>query len=422
MPAEKLRLADDEIEHLAKVAERERIARDLHDLLGHTLSLITLKAELARKLVDRDPQRAKQEMLDVEHTSRAALADVREAISGYRGKGLAAELIRARKTLETAGIAVDSEFAELPLEPGAGDGAGAGAARSRDQRRAPRAGAAVQRAVAAGGRSLHAGNRRQRPRRRRSRGQRSARHARAPGSDRRLAAAPDEAGTRLVIQLPLAPAALLCETESMTGAKRDKIRVVIAEDQAMVLGALAALLEMEDDIEVVARARNGEEALRIVQQVRPDVFITDIEMPTLTGLEVAAELKRRGVPVRVIILTTFARAGYLRRALDAGASGYLLKDMPAEQLADAVRRVHRGLRVIDPQLAAEAWSDEPDPLTERERQVLRLAGEGMATLDIANELNLSEGTVRNYLSEAISKLGAANRVEAARIARAKGWL
>ncbi len=205
-------------------------------------------------------------------------------------------------------------------------------------------------------------------------------------------------------------------------AKRDKIRVVIAEDQAMVLGALAALLEMEDDIEVIARARNGDEALRTVQQARPDVFITDIEMPTLTGLEVAAELKRRAVPVRVIILTTFARAGYLRRALDAGASGYLLKDMPAEQLAEAVRRVHRGLRVIDPQLAAEAWTDEPDPLTERERQVLRLAGEGMASADIATELNLSEGTVRNYLSEAISKLRASNRVEAARIARAKGWL
>jgi len=208
----------------------------------------------------------------------------------------------------------------------------------------------------------------------------------------------------------------------MTGAKRDKIRVVIAEDQAMVLGALAALLEMEDDIEVAGQARNGNEALRTVQQTCPDVFITDIEMPTLTGLEVAGELKRLGIPVRVIILTTFARAGYLRRALDAGASGYLLKDMPAEQLADAVRRVHRGLRVIDPQLAAEAWTEEPDPLTERERQVLRLAGEGISTMDISNELRLSEGTVRNYLSEAISKLGAANRVEAARIARAKGWL
>jgi two-component system response regulator DesR len=179
---------------------------------------------------------------------------------------------------------------------------------------------------------------------------------------------------------------------------------------------------MEEDIEVVARAGSGDEALRLVQQHRPDVFITDIEMPGMTGLEVAGELKRRGTPVRVIILTTFARAGYLRRALEGGASGYLLKDMPAEQLADAVRRVKSGLRVIDPQLAAEAWTDEPDPLTERERQVLRLAGEGVASYDIAAELNLSEGTVRNYLSEAISKLGAANRTEAARIARAKGWL
>ncbi len=208
----------------------------------------------------------------------------------------------------------------------------------------------------------------------------------------------------------------------MPATKRDKIRVLLAEDQTMVLGALAALLEMEDDIEVVARARSGDEALKLIQQHRPSVFITDIEMPTMTGLEVAAELKRRGLPVRVIILTTFARAGYLRRALDAGASGYLLKDMPAEQLAEAVRRVHRGLRVIDPQLAAEAWTEEPDPLTERERQVLRLAGEGMASSDIATELNLSEGTVRNYLSEAINKMGAANRVEAARLARTKGWL
>jgi two-component system response regulator DesR len=208
----------------------------------------------------------------------------------------------------------------------------------------------------------------------------------------------------------------------MPTTKRDKIRVLLAEDQTMLLGALAALLEMEDDIEVVGRARSGDEALKLVQQHRPSVFITDIEMPTMTGLEVAAELKRRGTPVRVIILTTFARAGYLRRALDAGASGYLLKDMPAEQLADAVRRVHRGLRVIDPQLAAEAWTEEPDPLTERERQVLRLAGEGMASSDIATELSLSEGTVRNYLSEAINKMGAANRVEAARLARTKGWL
>jgi len=202
---------------------------------------------------------------------------------------------------------------------------------------------------------------------------------------------------------------------------RRTIRVVIAEDQGMVLGALAALLEMESDVSVIARARNGKEALQAVLAQKPDVFITDIEMPGMTGLDVASELKRRRAGTRVMILTTFARAGYLRRALDAGASAYLLKDMRAEELAEAVRRVHRGLRVIDPELAAEAWV-EADPLTDRERQVLRLAGEGSTSGDIAAQLNLSEGTVRNYLSEAISKLGAANRVEAARIARAKGWL
>jgi len=199
------------------------------------------------------------------------------------------------------------------------------------------------------------------------------------------------------------------------------IRVVIAEDQVMVLGALAALLEIEGDIGVVAQSRNGKEALAAVLEHKPDVFITDIEMPEMTGLDVAGELQRRRLGTRVIILTTFARAGYLRRSLEAGASGYLLKDMPARELAEAVRRVNQGLRVIDPELATEAWA-EPDPLTDRERQVLRLAGEGRASGDIAVELKLSEGTVRNYLSEAISKLGAANRVEAARIARAKGWL
>jgi two-component system response regulator DesR len=199
------------------------------------------------------------------------------------------------------------------------------------------------------------------------------------------------------------------------------IRVVIAEDQGMVLGALAALLEIERDLEVVGRARDGAEALELCRSLRPDVLLTDIEMPRMTGLELAAAVQRDSLPTRVIILTTFARGGYLRRALDAGASGYLLKDAPAEQLANAVRRVKAGGRVIDPVLAAEAWS-EPDPLTDRERQVLRMAGEGLPSADIAAELHLSEGTVRNYLSEAINKLGAGNRVEAARIAREKGWL
>jgi two-component system response regulator DesR len=190
----------------------------------------------------------------------------------------------------------------------------------------------------------------------------------------------------------------------------------------MVLGALAALLDLEPDIEVIAKAANGRDALRAVEQLAPDVLVTDIEMPQMTGLEVAAALKISRPTVRTVILTTFARPGYLRRALDSGARGYLLKDRPASELADAVRRVHKGLRVVDPGLATEAWSAEDDPLTDRERQILQRAGEGRSSSEISSELRLSEGTVRNYLSEAIAKLGATNRVDAARIARAKGWL
>jgi two-component system response regulator DesR len=200
------------------------------------------------------------------------------------------------------------------------------------------------------------------------------------------------------------------------------IRVVLAEDQTMVLGALSALLELEPDITVIAQAANGRDALTAVTRLTPDVLVTDIEMPQMTGLELAASLRTTHPNTRTIILTTFARPGYLRRALDAGARGYLLKDRPAAELADAVRRVHRGLRVVDPALATEAWNAELDPLTERERQILQRAGDGRSSTEIAAELHLSEGTVRNYLSEAIAKLGASNRTDAARIARTKGWL
>ena len=199
------------------------------------------------------------------------------------------------------------------------------------------------------------------------------------------------------------------------------IRVLLAEDQAMVRGALSALLNLESDIEVLGSAADGESAWRELQRLKPDVLVTDIEMPGLTGLELAQRIQRQELPMKVIIVTTFARPGFLRRALDAGVSGYLLKDAPAENLAEALRTVHRGGRAIDPQLALEAWT-EADPLNDRERQVLRLAGEGLSSGDIATRLTLSHGTVRNYLSEAIGKLGAGNRIEAFRLARQKGWL
>ncbi len=199
------------------------------------------------------------------------------------------------------------------------------------------------------------------------------------------------------------------------------IRVVLAEDQAMVRGALSALLRLERDIEVLGSCPDGEAAWDQAQRLRPDVIIADIEMPGLTGLELATRVRDCLLPSKVIIVTTFARAGYLRRALEAGVSGYLLKDAPAEQLARAVRTVHAGGRAIDPKLAVDAWTDA-DPLNERERQLLRLAGEGLSSVDIATRLGLAHGTVRNYLSEATGKLHARNRIEAYRLARQKGWL
>ena len=199
------------------------------------------------------------------------------------------------------------------------------------------------------------------------------------------------------------------------------IRVLLAEDQAMVRGALVALLALEPDIEVVGALAEGEGAWRELQRLRPDVLVTVIEMPGLTGLELAQRIQRHELPVKVVIVTTFARGGFLRRALEAGVAGYLLKDAPAERLAEALRQVHRGGRAIDPELALEAWG-EADPLNERERQVLRLAGEGRSSAEIAAQLNLSQGTVRNYLSEAIGKLGVGNRIEAYRLARQRGLL
>lgn len=199
------------------------------------------------------------------------------------------------------------------------------------------------------------------------------------------------------------------------------IRFLLAEDQGLVRGALAALLKLETDLELVGEAGDGEQAWRLLRELKPDLLVTDIEMPGLTGLELAQRVQRHELSTRVVIVTTFGRAGYLRRALDAGVSGYLLKDAPAEKLAEALRTVHRGGRAIDPNLAIEAWS-EADPLTDRERQVLRLAGEGLGANEIAEKLSLSHGTVRNYLSEAIGKLGVGNRIEAYRLAHQKGWL
>jgi two-component system, NarL family, response regulator DesR len=200
------------------------------------------------------------------------------------------------------------------------------------------------------------------------------------------------------------------------------VRVLLAEDQAMVRGALSALLSLEDDIEIVAEASRGDQVLPAALNTLPDVALLDIEMPGGDGLEAAAALHERLPSCLVVILTTFGRSGYLKRAMESGAVGFLLKDAPASELAKAIHRVMKGERVVDPALAAAALSEGDNPLTEREREVLA-ASEGGATIeDIAARLYLSEGTVRNYLSTAIKKLGARNRVEAARLAERKGWL
>ena len=200
------------------------------------------------------------------------------------------------------------------------------------------------------------------------------------------------------------------------------IRLLLADDQALVRGALSALLGLEPDLEVVAEVGSGLEVLPAVAQFRPDVALLDVEMPGMDGITAAAELKARHPACRSLIVTTFGRPGYVRRALDAGASGFVVKDTPAEQLADAVRRVHRGLRVVDPELAVESLAVGTSPLTERERDVLVAAAGGGTVADIARETFLSEGTVRNYLSAAMGKTGARTRAEAVRLAQENGWL
>lgn len=200
------------------------------------------------------------------------------------------------------------------------------------------------------------------------------------------------------------------------------IRLLLADDQGLVRGALAALLGLEPDIEVVAQVGRGDEVLQAAREAAPDVALLDIEMPGLDGISAAAALRDAGIGCRVLIVTTFGRPGYLKRALQAGASGFVVKDTPSTQLADAVRRVSQGLRVVDPALAAESLAQGDSPLTERETDLLQAARTGGSIADLARMLHLSEGTVRNHLSSAIGKTGGRNRADAARIAEENGWL
>src|SRR6185437_15062381 len=209
---------------------------------------------------------------------------------------------------------------------------------------------------------------------------------------------------------------------AMIGGVESTIRLLLADDQALVRGALAALLDLEPDFEVVAEVGRGDEVVEAARRTRPDVALLDVEMPGLDGIAASAALRAAVPSCKVLMVTTFGRPGYLRRAMAAGASGFVVKDTPARQLADAVRRVNQGLRVVDPALAADSLAYGDSPLTDREADVLREAAEGGTVADIAAALHLSDGTVRNHLSSAIGKTGARTRAEAVRVASANGWL
>mgnify|MGYP001178292660 CR=1 FL=1 len=200
------------------------------------------------------------------------------------------------------------------------------------------------------------------------------------------------------------------------------IRIVIAEDQQMLLSAMASLIRLEDDIEVVAQAADGRKALEAIRAHRPDICLIDIEMPGMNGLEVAETVRLERLPCKMMVVTTFSRPGYLQKAMELKVEGYLLKDEPIDFLLDAIRKVHRGGRVISPDLAALLFEQEENPLSERERDVLRLAAEGRTTEQIARTLYLTKGTVRNYLSSAIQKLEVESRHQAVRKAAEKGWI
>ena len=220
------------------------------------------------------------------------------------------------------------------------------------------------------------------------------------------------------------PAASAC-TPRCQGEQRGEavtIRLLLADDQALVRGALAALLSLESDLEVAAEVDRGDLVVPTALEVRPDIAVLDIEMPGLDGIAATAALRQALPTCRVLVVTTFGRPGYLRRAMEAGASGFLVKDAPAEQLADAIRRVHAGLRVVDPALAAETLATGESPLSGRERDVLVAARDGGTVADIARLLVLSDGTVRNYLSSAMGKTGARTRAEAVLVAERRGWL
>ena len=367
--------------------------------------MITVKAELAQRLLDVDPARAKAEVADLERLSRDALFDVRRAVEGYRELTLPGELARARTALAAAEIDADlpNSTEEVPsdrrelfawtVREGVTNVIRHSGARRCTVRLTPDAAEVLDdgrgpKEDPAGGSGLL-------------------------GLRERAAALGGTVVTRARRAVGL---------RAPGPAVTTMIRLLLADDQALVRGALTALLNLEPDLEVVSEVGTGDAVVAAVLEHRPDVALLDVEMPGLDGISATAAVRAAAPETKVLIVTTFGRPGYLRRALQAGASGFVVKDTPASQLADAVRRIHQGLRVVDPALATDSLLAGESPLTARESDVLRAARDGSSVAAIARKLFLSEGTVRNHLSAAIGKTNAGNRAEAVLVADGNGWL
>ena len=408
--------ANKRISDLVKLEERQRIARDLHDTLGQKLSLIGLKSDLAGKLMRSHPDQAQVELDELRQTSRSALKEVREMVTSMRGMRLEDEMFRVQQILKAAQI-------EFILE---GDPKLTNVSLLNDNVLGMCLKEAVTNVVKHSNATLCSVN------------------IEATRADLVVTIKDDGIGLnsngyirgnglrgmkeRLEfvngnLDIKFGPrhdnyhkGTECCQTAP--GGGQSMIRIVIAEDQRMLLGALASLLNLEPDMDIIGKASNGEEAIELVHRLKPDICLMDIEMPIKSGLEAAEELKKSDC--KIIILTTFARSGYFERALKGGVRGYLLKDSPIEELADSIRNVMKGRRIFATELVDDAYGEE-NPLTEREQKVLGLIADGKNTKEIAGELYITTGTVRNYISVILDKLNVSNRIEAIMRFKEKGW-
>ena len=398
-----------QLAELAIGAERSRVARDLHDVLGQSLTALSLKGELAVRLLTSDAQRARQELTDLTTLASEALVDVRSVALDQRPVSLTRETSRSTALLRTAGIDAHVHVAVDRLCPDDRVGARLGRARRSRQRASPQRRLPMRHQDLPQRSRRQAGDRQRRRGRTDGTGQRTRRSG-GPGRRSRRKFARRTHRRRLV---PVARG---------RAGQATVIRVLIAEDAHLVRGALVALISLEPDLEVVAEVDRGDDVLAAVGSSQADVALLDIDLPGVDGLTAAQQLHEQIPTCRTLVVTGLSQPGHLLRALQAHVRGFMLKDAPADKLADAIRRVAAGERVLDPDLVAAALETGTSPLTAREADVLHLSETGVSTEQIAATLYLSPATVRNYLSNAIAKLNARSRIDAIRIARQAGWL